>query len=451
MRTRTPGRSAMTGPSPSRPRKAAQVAQERQKGRIAAGRTIKAVSAAGKAVSRAIGVAAEPDTTSWYLAKFASATGTQSVRERAIARYALRDAIGDQGVTTLPRLERCGLPMGNGNVVVRWHGDVGAYADGVESCGSPWACPVCAAKIRNRRAQDIVEAVRRHVDSGGGVLLVTWTLPHEAADRLHTSFDLLKRAMRQMSSGRANISDNDCYGVFGRISAYEITHGGNGWHPHLHQLVFTEANLSRARSIELNESWQSRWDGALQRLGWRKSADRIGVRVDLVRRGAAAAAEYIAKLQEGERWDQGAANELARGDLKGGRLASRTPFEIVAEYLSTGNAEDFDLWQEFERATKGRSSIRWSRGLRARLLPDVEELTDEEAAAAAEVDGDAVAVLSPELFQRVRARPYGVPLMFAAAEAGGYIGICRWLKALGIGTRGLAKPDPSMNVKKGEM
>jgi len=39
------------------------------------------------------------------------------------------------------------------------------------------------------------------------------------------------------------------------------------------------------------------------------------------------------------------------------------------------------LWHEYEKAMRGRSVVRFSQGLRALLLPNEEEKTDEELAA----------------------------------------------------------------------
>src|SRR5947209_12795796 len=68
--------------------------------------------------------------------------------QRQEARYKLRQSL--RRVSTLKRLRSCGLPLG-GDMVVRLKGVVHHYA-GMSTCGSGWACPVCAAKIRYHRA-----------------------------------------------------------------------------------------------------------------------------------------------------------------------------------------------------------------------------------------------------------------------------------------------------------
>uniref|UniRef100_UPI0015EF0877 hypothetical protein n=1 Tax=Nocardia gipuzkoensis TaxID=2749991 RepID=UPI0015EF0877 len=49
----------------------------------------------------------------------------------------------------------------------------------------------------------------------------------------------------------------------------------------------------------------------------------------------------------------------------------------------TGLADDLELWWEYEAATAGRSAIRWSPGLWAKLMPDVDQETDVTVSAAA--------------------------------------------------------------------
>src|SRR5207302_553690 len=74
------------------------------------------------------------------------------------------------------------------------------------------------------------------------------------------------------------------------------------------------------------------------------------------------------------------AHELTRSDLKQGRAGSLMPFDIACGYFETGDMALLDLWHEFERDSKGKSAIRFTKGLRARLLPLESELTDKQLA-----------------------------------------------------------------------
>jgi hypothetical protein len=125
------------------------------------------------------------------------------------------------------------------------------------------------------------------------------------------------------------------------------------------------------------------------------------------------AAQYVAKLQDG----RNVGREMTRGDLKAGRLGSLLPFELLDYFRATGDLDALDVWHEFEHATHGRRAIEWSRGLRARLVPDVPELRDEEIAAE-EIGGVDVCVLPAETWDAVVEHDLEVNVL-EAAEAGG--------------------------------
>lgn len=304
---------------------------------------------------------------------------------------------------------------------------------------------MCAAKIRAHRADEVARGLSTHIARGGGALLVTLTLPHQAGDALRKTIALVSDGFRSVNAGRGYADDRAAFGILGHIRAFEVTHGDHGWHPHLHVVVALDRPATRDSADALQARWQARWDRWLTRSGWAASIAGIGVRVDRVRRDAAAVGSYLAKLQEGERLDRSVGNEVARADLKGGRRGSRVPFEILADFGSDGNAHDLQLWQEFQLATRGRSAIRWSKGLRGLLLDDEDELSDEEIAAA-EVGAAEIARLVPGLYRRIAARPYGEAMLHVAAEQGGITGIVRFVRALGLDVAGVLAPEISTGV-----
>src|SRR5262252_3284611 len=114
---------------------------------------------------------------SWYLARFASAQAKDTSDQRRYNRWGLRGLLRQEAVSALPRVARCGLPIGNSHVAIhRGDSDV-THTSGVETCGSIWSCPVCAAKIRNERAEEIKRGLMHHISlrgGRGGVLLATF-------------------------------------------------------------------------------------------------------------------------------------------------------------------------------------------------------------------------------------------------------------------------------------
>src|SRR5947208_14675488 len=84
-------------------------------------------------------------------------------------------------------------------MMVRLKGAVHHYA-GMSTCGSAWVCPVCAAKIRYHRADEVSRAVVSALDQGCSALLVTCTIPHSAEHQLRVTLNLLAEGRRYVAN-----------------------------------------------------------------------------------------------------------------------------------------------------------------------------------------------------------------------------------------------------------
>lgn len=324
-----------------------------------------------------------PNEQSWPAPPSGAPSAPPSGRSRA-ARWALRRGLWR--VTQVTRLAHCGrylVAPDLGAWVALKEG--AAYYSGLKVCGSIWICPVCAARIRQRRAMEIERAAVRHLGAGGGVGFGTFTLPHTRDDDLAGLLGVLQLAWKMTQQNRAVRRAFERHGIFGRIRATEVTYGTwHGWHPHLHLLFFAELALTDEQWADLLEVLSAAWAAAVVKLGRKRPADEVGVTLSRVQ--TAAVGQYLAKVQDHYGESSTVGLEMARGDAKKGRKRSRTPFEL-AEQASQGLATELELWWAYEEATKGRRAIEWSRGLKARF--EVEEVTDEELAAA-DVDGEPV-------------------------------------------------------------
>ncbi|MCD2198057.1 hypothetical protein LQ327_32265 [Actinomycetospora endophytica] len=56
--------------------------------------------------------------------------------------------------------------------------------EGLVSCGSVWACPVCAAKVAAKRAEELAAVLDAVHAKGGSAFMLTMTIRHNAGDRL---------------------------------------------------------------------------------------------------------------------------------------------------------------------------------------------------------------------------------------------------------------------------
>lgn len=298
-------------------------------------------------------------------------------------RRELRRSLGR--FSQLKRLRACGrrVQSTDQGVAVKLT-EAGAYFSGLQTCGSVWACPVCAPRVREARAGEIEQGLGAHFDRGGSAYFVTATLPHDFGDRLAPLMTAVGQAWRALLSGRRWVDDRDRFGIVGTIRATEVTHGRNGWHPHLHVLVLTVGHLEDHELAELTDRLAGRWATGIEDAGYRVPSAAHGLTCSEVRSRDQVAA-YTAKIDGG--W--GVAREVTRHDLKAGRRHGQTPFALAADAVD-GLAEAHRLWSEYETATRGRHAIQWSRGLKARL--GVGERTDEDIAGEDQA-GEVVALL----------------------------------------------------------
>ncbi len=249
----------------------------------------------------------------------------------------------------------------------------------VMRCGSVWSCPWCAPVVRSQKAEEITAAVESWLAKGGRVWFVTGTIPHTATDSLDVLLNRLQEMWtRAYGAGSGGQGVRRRNGVVGSVRSIEVTRGDNGWHPHIHALVFVEPGVPFSVA-----DWTARWRAQFSREGFDYvpgvSMDVRQVRTPDTAEGATAIGQYVAAVEGG--W--GAGLEIARADLKGrGGLRA----DQILELASTGEKRWVWRWREYEQATKGRRCIVWSRGLRALCGLDEVEATDEELAAGPDAD-----------------------------------------------------------------
>ncbi|HGP1317043.1 TPA: hypothetical protein ACLF3A_006470 [Pseudomonas aeruginosa] len=64
-----------------------------------------------------------------------------------------------------------------------------AHYRGIATCGSVWACPVCASVIQERRRLELEHLVQWAEDQGLQAIMVTFTFPHTGFDTLSELLD----------------------------------------------------------------------------------------------------------------------------------------------------------------------------------------------------------------------------------------------------------------------
>lgn len=274
------------------------------------------------------------------------------------------------------RVKRCHVELIPGRAYVKVYvpqaGRAPSFGNLV-TCGSIWHCPVCAAKISEARRVELSAAIAvpdyNHV-------LVTYTLRHTLGDPLKRLLSALLDALRAFRSGRAWQAFRRRVGWLGSVRSLEVTYSAaNGWHPHLHELVFFSDAVDVGAFLDF---LRLRWIKVLQASGATASY-LAGLDARFAKRDIA---DYIAKFGADPRWTS--AHELSKHVVKRGRAASVTPLDLLSK-ARQGDAGASALWQEYALGMSGRHHLQWSRGLRSRLgigeqVSDAELAQDDSAA-----------------------------------------------------------------------
>ena len=273
-----------------------------------------------------------------------------------LARYAL---LGKIRPFSLPRTASCRRKRVSHTVQVQRRSDGGFQLAGCETCGSVWGCPCCAAKIYAGRALEVQQCLRLwQADPDHYAAMMTLTLAHEYGDSLRRSRIGLALAWRFMWQGKSARELKRRLGIEHYVRSSEVTHGRNGWHPHLHIMLLTTRKLDEFHQQELAERWQS---CVVRALGILARPDTVhGCNLSHEFRS-----DYIEKL----------GLEITDIENKRGKRGSKTPWTLAHE-AADGSTKARRLWETYVHGMKGSRQLTWSRGTKRHFgLLDV---TDDE-------------------------------------------------------------------------
>ena len=213
------------------------------------------------------------------------------------------------------RTDKCLRLRQKGKEVEVWksHEFKTASFAGLQTCGSVWACPVCAAKIAERRRGEIIAAMAAHKAAGGTVTMLTLTCPHQRTDNLADLLAKQAKALNSFWNDRQVKAVSKSMGIIGQIRALEVTHGrlspsNNGWHPHYHVLQFGGVGvdyvpLEWLQIVDGEELLYQRWAACCVRAGLGEPSRAHGLKLD----DGSKAAKYVSK------WGQPAVSTTTDG------------------------------------------------------------------------------------------------------------------------------------------
>lgn len=297
-----------------------------------------------------------------------------------------------------------------------------AHYKGIATCGSVWACPVCAGKIQERRRLELEHLVEWADSQALQALMVTLTFPHRS---FHSLADLLEKqadAFKRFRAGSPFRRLKESIGFSGLVRSLEVTHGQNGWHPHTHELWLVNPDVSETVRYEI----QQLWERACIAAGLLDSTDvhslhafrmhAVDVRLN------ATSGQYLAKQDSSRNW--GITHEVAKASSKAGRAKGVHPHEFLVRAAKGDEA----LYFEYLEGMKGKRQLFWSPGLKARCsLPDA---SDEQIVSEESEVSDLLGRLSQDEWQFIRKKRV-IAQILDVAETGGWPLIERYLKTLG--------------------
>lgn len=233
---------------------------------------------------------------------------------------------------------------------------------GLQTCGSPWACPCCSSKISERRKIEVIQAQESHLKNNGSLYFITFTFRHTKEEDLKSLRLKQSKALTVLRSSREYQKYKKMVGYSGLIRALEVTWGqSNGWHPHTHEIVFADNKVSFQK---IKRALFPAWVKACEKAGLSAPSFARGIDV----RGGDQAAAYINKY----------GNELTKSHIKKARGDRFSPFDLLRSYFYDDVKLHGAKFVEFSSGMQGSRQLYWSNGLKDRFL--INEKSDKDLA-----------------------------------------------------------------------
>lgn len=322
-----------------------------------------------------------------------------------------------------------------------WHNaEAGkAFYCGLMKCGMAWVCPLCSARLSEKRREILRAALDNSRDRFLPVM-VSYTLQHTSKDRLKPLLAGMLDAYRNMRQTRLWRTYKDEYIVIGECRTLEITYGDNGFHPHFHVLMFLDIAILKflqdGETYELEDRLYKPLRRHLSAL-WIESLAKMSLQAldgpSLHVRGDwETLDDYLTKSgstlpKTAERW--GVAEEMTKAQRKKARAGGLNVWDFLLLFYA-GDTASGNRFREYYEATKGRSMMQWSPGLLARL--QVAEQSEKEMLKQEPEAGDNLLMRIPWDIWKVVLAAGAEGRLLDEAASGEWVRVERFLQRLGV-------------------
>lgn len=333
----------------------------------------------------------------------------------------------------------------------REHGS--GFYSGLMTCGNVWTCTVCAAKVQERRREEIAEAIAWAYKHNLQPVMVTLTFPHQHWHKLSDLIEQQADALHRLRAGAPWSRFKISVGYTGLIRSLELTFGDSGWHPHTHEIWFVSrdvvADLStdEAREHEVNQRNKrklptdlddvqdmrsritKRWKACCARAGLldlddaRQVAGFEAHAVDV--KGWCDASDYLAKQDDSRHW--GVDREVAKASTKAGKAKGKHPFGLLAQ-ASVGDKQSGARFIEYASVMRGKRQLFWSAGLKGKV--GLGEVTDEELADQQRDAADLLGMLDLNDWRLIRDAGQRAAVLDAAESNGGWAAVLHLVRSI---------------------
>jgi len=322
-----------------------------------------------------------------------------------------------------------------------------SFYSGLSSCASAATCPICAAKINERKSNELRMMANQAEAMNNNLSLLTLTTPHTAADKIEDLLPKISDALSKFWSGAWATRFKNKYGIIGNVRSFEVLHGANGWHPHFHLIVVSDKKLPSTERSEkgyISNEQSDAWIHILNR--WKSVSVSAGLGMPNMNgldiQNGDKAGEYISKFGSDEQiletksgkkitWDM--MDEATKGMTKLGKKGSKTPWALLSDSVDSDltaeqRKEAKFLFLFYARAIKGKNMLRWSKGLRAHFGLGA-QATDEEIIAQEEDKADLLCHILPTEWKQILKLKHR-NLVLDLAESGGSSAVAQYLFGL---------------------
>lgn len=299
------------------------------------------------------------------------------------------------------------------------------FYSGLAVCGSVWCCPVCSAKIQERRREEIAQGMEWAYSNEKTCLMLTLTMPHYRHQSCSELLENQKNALTYFRKSGEWSRKMKEFGFEGLIRSLEVTYGQNGWHPHTHEIWILDKNFNR---VEFMNLIKKRWELSCKKFdliprgktrAFREHA--VDVHFD------ASSSDYLAKQDDESNLSYwGADREVAKGMSK--KSKGLHPFQLL-DAFSRGDLSKGGLFLEYAKAFKGKRQIFWSHKLKDKI--GLNDKTDQDIVDEKEEKAYVLSTLNTHAWQVVLDQDARAEIL-TIAENEGADGLEVWFKKFGV-------------------